>query len=112
MRPSRRVCLTRRTAVERYSVLHGWAAAEPRGRCRSLDAHLPALGIQYHRLNLRNAIDHRDEVEPAAKVLSNFPGIAGSLHALDPGEARVQRCLFTRPGVGAASPLNEERKRW
>src|SRR5437868_8569406 len=76
------------------------------GTCRLLDANLPALGIQYHRLDSRNALDHGDEVEPPAKVFSHCPGIAGSLHALDTGEAWVQRCLFARPRIGAASPLD------
>ena len=80
--------------------------------CRSLDADLSALRIQYHRLDPWNALDHGDEVEAAAKVFSHCPGIASGLHALDSGEAPVQCCLFARPGVGAASPLDEERTRW
>src|SRR5207244_3985644 len=79
------------------------------GMCRSLYAYLPALGIQYHHLDLRDALDDRDEVETAAKVFSHCYGIASSLHTLETSEARVQRCLFARPGVAAGSPLDEER---
>ena len=51
------------------------------GICRSLDAYLPALGIQYHRLDPWGAFDNRDDVEPGAKVFSHCPGIASSLDA-------------------------------
>src|SRR5947207_2464038 len=51
--------------------------ASRKRRAPLADTYLPALGIQYHRPDPRNTLDHRHEVESSAKMVSHCLRIAG-----------------------------------